>query len=232
MVYPIRLNKYLRDQGLASRREADKLVDGGLVFVNGKRAESGTMVREGDKVLVKGQQKQYQYLAYYKPKGLATQDLPGKESVITKWKSKGLYPIGRLDKDSEGLLILTNDGRLVREMLSENQKYEKEYIVTVRESVRASIPAIFKKGMQTKSLGKLLPAKATIMSKTKLRIILNEGKRRQIRVMLNELHLTIVSLKRVRIGDIKLGDMKPGETRPVRGIANDLHHQSGVKDGT
>jgi|SRR3989344_1188004 len=261
MVYPIRLNKYLRDQGLASRREADKLVDGGLVFVNGKRAESGTMVREGDKVLVKGQQKQYQYLAYYKPKGLATQDLPGKESVITKWKSKGLYPIGRLDKDSEGLLILTNDGRLVREMLSKKlpilsahhsdlqnrgssisrpnknleeigTKYEKEYIVTVREPVRASIPAIFKKGMQTKSLGKLLPAKATIMSKTKLRIILNEGKRRQIRVMLNELHLTIVSLKRVRIGDIKLGDMKPGETRPVRGIANDLHHQSGVKDGT
>lgn len=250
MEYPIRINKYLRDKDLASRREADKLVDAGLVFLNGKRAKSGTMVQEGDRVELKGLPKVFQYLAYYKPKGLATQDLPGKESVITRWKSKGLYPVGRLDKESEGLLILTNDGRLVREMLSENlptptrgvagrgssisprprqgvaegghpnqnlgeigTKYEKEYIVTVREPVRTSIPEIFKRGMQTKSLGKLLPAKATIMSKTKLRIVLNEGKRHQIRVMLNELHLTIASLKRVRIGDITIGTLRPGETR-------------------
>lgn len=214
--YPIRVNKYLRDLGLVSRRDADKLVDDGLVFINKKPAKSGTMVKEGDKVEVKGSKKAYQYLAYYKPKGLATQDLPGKTSVITQWKPKGLYPVGRLDKDSEGLLILTNDGRLVREMLSENPKYEKDYIVTVREPVRASILEIFKKGMQTKSLGKLLPAKATIMSRTKLKIVLNEGKRHQIRVMLNELHLTIVSLKRLRIGDIRLGTLKPGETREFK----------------
>lgn len=219
MRYPIRVNKYIRDLGLASRREADKLVEGGLVFVNKKTVKSGTMVQEGDDVKIKGGQKHYQYLAYYKPKGLATQDLSGKTSVITQWKPKGLYPVGRLDKDSEGLLILTNDGRLVREMLSENPKYEKEYIVTVREPVRASIPKIFKSGMQTKSLGKLLPAKATIINKTKLRIVLNEGKRHQIRVMLNELHLTIALLRRVRIGDIKLGSLKPGETRPF--IPND-----------
>ncbi|MEK7154083.1 MAG: pseudouridine synthase [Patescibacteria group bacterium] len=210
----IRINKYLQALGLASRREADKLVEDGLVFINGKRAENGMLVNEGDGVVVKGKRKQCQYLAYYKPRGLATQDLTGEKSVIAEWKKKGLYPIGRLDKESEGLMILTNDGRLAREVLSENLKYEKEYIVTVKESLRAGIPAIFKSGMQTKNLGKLLPAKAEIINRTTLRVILNEGKRHQIRIMLNDLRCTITSLKRVRIGDIKLGALKPGQTRP------------------
>ncbi len=210
----IRINKYLRDKGLASRREADKLVEGGLVFINGKRAENGMLVRAGDNVAVKGARKQCQYLAYYKPRGLATQDLAGEKSVIAEWKKKGLYPIGRLDKESEGLMILTNDGRLAREILSGNSKYEKEYIVAVKEPLRAGIPAIFKSGMQTKSLGKLLPVKAEIINRTTLRVILKEGKRHQIRVMLSELHCTVVSLKRVRIGDIRLGTLKSGQTRP------------------
>lgn len=213
MEYPIRINKYLQAVGLASRREADKLVEGGLVFINGKRVENGTLVRDGDNVVVKGARKQYQYLAYYKPQGLATQDLTGKESVITQWKKRGLYPIGRLDKESEGLMILTNDGRFAREVLSGSSKYEKEYIVTTKESLRAGIPAIFKSGMQTKNLGKLLPAKAKIINRTTIRVILNEGKRHQIRIMLSELHCTVTSLKRVRIGDIKLGSLKPGQTR-------------------
>ncbi len=217
----IRINKYLQALGLASRREADKLVEGGLVFINGKRAENGMLVNEGDSVVVKGERKQCRYLAYYKPRGLATQDLAGplrprseasKQSVIAEWKKKGLYPVGRLDKESEGLMILTNDGRLAREILS-GTKYEKEYIVNVKESLRAGIPAIFKLGMQTKSLGKLLPAKAEIINRTTLRVILNEGKKHQIRIMLNDLRYTIVSLKRVRIGDIKLGALKPGQTR-------------------
>jgi len=253
----IRINKYLRDKDLASRREADKLVEDGLVFINGKRAKNGMLVNEGDGVVVKGERKQCQYLAYYKPRGLATQDLAGEKSVIAEWKKKGLYPIGRLDKESEGLMILTNDGRLAREILSGNfpilsptkselsrsldrglsmkseqnrgssifppnrndlgkigTKYEKEYIVTVKEPLRAGIPPIFKSGMQTKILGKLLPAKAEIINRTTLRVILNEGKKHQIRIMLNDLRYTIVSLKRVRIGDIKLGALKPGQTRP------------------
>src|SRR3989344_5570854 len=113
MNYSIRINKYLRDKGLASRREADKLVEDGLVFINGKHAENGMLVNENDKVEVRGKQKESKYLAYYKPKGLATQDLVGKKSVISEWKEEGLYPIGRLDKESEGLLLLTNDGRFV-----------------------------------------------------------------------------------------------------------------------
>ena len=214
MEYPIRINKYLRDKGLASRREADKLVENGMVFINRKKAENGMLVNENDKVEVKGKPKDNKYLAYYKPKGLATQDLVGKKSVISEWKEEGLYPIGRLDKESEGLLLLTNDGRFAREVLSENPKYEKEYVVTVKEPLRAGIPAIFKSDMKTKNLGKLLPAKAEIVNRTTLRVVLNEGKRHQIRIMLNELRYTITSLKRVRIGDIKLGNLKPRQTRP------------------
>lgn len=215
MEYPKRINKYLRDEGIASRREADKLVEDGLVFINGKLAKNGDSVKEKDKVEIKGAGKAYQYLAYYKPRGLATQDLAGKESVITQWRSKGLYPIGRLDKDSEGLLLLTNDGLFAKEVLSQNSEYEKEYIATVKEPLRPGIVEIFKKGMMTKTLGKLLPAKAQILSRTKIRIILNEGKKHQIRVMLNDLSYTITSLKRVRIGKIMINDMKPGETRPL-----------------
>lgn len=172
------------------------------------------MVQEGDKVEVNGTPKKLIYLAYYKPRGLATQDTAGNKSVITEWAEQGVYPVGRLDKESEGLLLLTNDGRLVTEILSHNPKYEKEYIVHVKEPLRAGIPAIFKSGMQTEGLGKLLPATASIIDPHTLRVILNEGKRHQIRVMLSELKYTITSLKRVRIGDIKLGTLRSGETRP------------------
>lgn len=213
MKYPIRINKYVRDQGLASRREADKLVEEGKIFINGKKAESGIMVNEGDKVMVKGEPKKFQYFAYYKPRGLATQDLAGKKSVITQWQDKGLYPIGRLDKESEGLLLLTNDGRFAREVLSKDSKYEKEYVVEVKENLRAGIPDIFKSGMKTEGLGKLMPAQAEIVNPNTLRVILNEGKRHQIRVMLSELKYTITSLKRVRIGDIKLGSLRASQTR-------------------
>ena len=212
----IRINKYLRDKGLASRREADKLVEDGLVFINGRKAENGMMVSEEDKVEIRGKRKKFKYLAYYKPRGLATQDLAGKKSVITEWKKESLYPIGRLDKESEGLLLLTNDGRFAREVLSEDSEYEKEYVVTVNQPLREGIPAIFQSGMQTKALGKLLPAQAKIINKNTLRVILNEGKRHQIRIMLSDLGYTISSLKRVRIGNIKLGDLRPGETRPLQ----------------
>jgi 23S rRNA pseudouridine2604 synthase len=213
MEYPIRINKYLRDKGLASRRESDKLVEGGLVFVNGKRVSNGTMVNEKDNVTVKGIKKEYKYLAYYKPRDLPTQDLPGKKSVITEWKSKGLYPIGRLDKSSEGLLLLTNDGRFAKEVLSNSAKYEKEYLVTVKEPLRVGVVKIFKSGMETQALGKLLPAKSRIINDSKIQVILNEGKRHQIRVMFNELNYTIAALKRIRVGDIKIENLKPGETR-------------------
>ncbi|MBI5817178.1 MAG: rRNA pseudouridine synthase [Candidatus Yonathbacteria bacterium] len=214
--YPLRINKYLRDKGFASRREADELISTGKVTINGVVAKAGILVRESDTVVLnQPHKKTYIYLAYYKPRGLPTQGLKGDRSVITDWQKKDIFPVGRLDKMSEGLLILTNDGRVTTKILGTDTRFEKEYLVTVRENLRAGVVAIFKKGMNTDALGKLLPADAVIIDPTTIKIILREGKHHQIRVMLRDLGYTITSLKRVRIGHISLSNLKPGETRPL-----------------
>lgn len=206
MEFPTRINKYLRDIGLASRREADRLVEAGLVFINGKRAESGMQVNEGDDVTVKGQRKQYRYLLYHKPVGQAMQKL-------TAWEKKGLHPAGELDKEAQGIMILTDDGRLARAIASEDPAYEKEYVVEVKEQLRVGIPDILAKGMDTEALGKLPSVKAELINKNTLRIFLTQERHHQIRIMLSELQYTIVSLKRIRIGRFRLGDLEPGKTR-------------------
>lgn len=214
--YPIRINKYLRDQGLGSRREVEELVTRGLVSVNGKLAKLSTLVDEKDKVVLRGKQnKQYIYLAYYKPRGLSTQTSGSAVSVIAQFRTQGLFPIGRLDKESEGLMIVTNDGRLTTKLIGNDSKIEKEYIVHVREMLRSGIPAIFAKGMVTKTLGVLLPAKSELLDRHTLRVVLAEGKRHQIRIMLSELGYTVESLTRIRIGHIRVGKLKHGETRPL-----------------
>lgn len=216
IVYPLRINKYLRDKGFASRREADGLISAGKVSINGTVAKTGTLVHENDTVILnQSHRKAYVYLAYHKPRGLSTQGLKGDRSVIGDWEKKGLFPVGRLDKMSEGLLILTNDGRVTTKILGTDARFEKEYIATVRENLRAGIVAIFKKGMTTDALGKLLPADAAIVDPHTIKIVLHEGKHHQIRVMLGDLGYTITSLKRIRIGHISLGDLERGETRPL-----------------
>ncbi len=215
-MWPKRINKYLRDEGYGSRREADELVSKGFIRVNGVVVNAGYMVKEDDVVEVQKQNKNYKYFAYYKPRGLPTQDLPGKESVITKFKNKGVYPVGRLDKESEGLLILTNDGRLARDVLSRKKEYEKEYIVKVKEKIKPEVRETFQAGMKTETLGKLLPVETQIVDNNTLKMILNEGKKHQIRVMLNELSYTVISLERTRIGDIKVGGLKPGELKAIK----------------
>lgn len=212
----IRLNKYLRDKGYASRKEADVLIEKGFILVNGKRAEIGMLVQEKDVVTLKeNKAKKKTYLAYNKPRGLATQSLGDAPSVINEWQKKGLFPVGRLDKESEGLLILTDDGRITTSILGADSKTEKEYTVKVREKLRPGLIAIFEKGMDTENLGKLLPAKAKILSDHTISISIREGKRHQVRVMLSELNYTVNSLKRVRIGKISLGSLKSGSTRPL-----------------
>ncbi len=216
MQYPIRINKYLRDKDFCSRREADKIIDEGCVFINNKTAQKGDLVYQEDHVTVKDYHKENIYLAYYKPRGLPTQDHPEKESVVTQWREQGIYPVGRLDKESEGLLFLTNDGRFAREVLSDKKEWEKEYLVTVREKINPDLLKVFADGMRSKTFGKLLPAKTQIINDNQIMITLREGKRHQIRVMLDEIRYTVVSLKRVRIGSVTLGDMSPGETRKIR----------------
>lgn len=208
----IRINTYLRDRGVASRREADRLIAEGAVSVNGKKAQAGMLISPNDTVIVQGAPKTYRAFAYYKPRGLATQALHGTSDVINEWKPKGLFPIGRLDKESEGLLILTDDGSLTRLL---GQSTEKEYLVDVREPLAPRVVGIFAKGMQTEAFGTLLPAKAEIVNAHTLRVVLREGKRHQIRVMLGELHYTVTALKRVRIGTVSLGSLRPGQTRPL-----------------
>ncbi|MDP3901784.1 MAG: pseudouridine synthase [bacterium] len=215
-MYPIRINKYLRDKGLASRREADKLVAEGRVYINKKAAPMGAMVKEKDRVTIsKNVVRKHVYLAYYKPRGLATQAIGDEESVINQWQNKGLFPVGRLDKESEGLLILTNDGRLTTKITGQDSKIEKEYIVKITDRLKKSVAEIFKKGMTTKAFGQLLPAKARVINRSTLSVVLREGKRHQIRVMLAELGYEIANLKRVRIGKISLGDLNPGESRTI-----------------
>lgn len=210
-----RINKYVRDMGWASRREADALITQGSVFINGERAKLGDMVSETDTVTLKGKTKEYKYLAYYKPRGLATQSLGTTESVINIFAKDKIYPIGRLDKESEGLMILTNDGRLTPKVLSQSKKFGKEYIVKVKEKLRSGLKDIFAKGMETKSLGRLLPAEIKLMGDNLISIILHEGKRHQIRIMLSELGYTVSSLRRVRIGKINSKGLSAGETRPL-----------------
>ena len=215
--------------GLASRRESDRLIENGYVLVNGKKATLGMVVNAGDAVVVNegSKKKELVYLAYYKPWGIATQGLKNQPSVITTFQPKGIFPIGRLDKESEGLLILTNDGRVTSKILSQpsvasggeamagkDDRLEKEYIVEVREKLRGGIPAIFKKGMHT-DIGDLLPAQARLMTDYRLNIVLREGKKHQIRVMLSELGYTVTLLKRIRIGHIKMGKLEPGKSRPL-----------------
>jgi pseudouridine synthase len=211
----IRINKYLRDNGVASRREADELVRAGNVFINGTRAEMGALVGKQDKVTLKGvKDKEYVYLAYYKPRGVPTQSNE-EENVIDKWREKDIFPIGRLDKQSEGLIILTNDGRITSKILGAESGFEKEYLVKVKEHLRSGVERIIKKGMTTETFGKLLPAEANIVGDKEIKIVLHEGKKHQIRVMLGELNYTVNSLKRLRIGEINLGSMKPGDARKL-----------------
>lgn len=211
----IRLNARMRDLGLASRREADELIEAGRVLVNGKRAVIGTLVTERDAVELTGTRRALLYLAYHKPRGLATQGERGEESVITKSKASGLFPIGRLDKDSSGLLILTNDGRATTRLIGDESDTEKEYIVTTKETIRAGIPDIFKKGMQSQALGQLKSAKSELVNERKIRITLTEGKKHQVRVMLAELGLTVAELVRTRVGGVLLGKLKAGQSRAL-----------------
>jgi len=216
MEFPLRINKYLRDTQATTRKKADELVSAGRVLVNGSRAVLGMQISASDKVEVRGEKpRSHAYLAYYKPRGLPTQAPKGVASVITEWAGKGLFPIGRLDKESEGLLILTDDGRVANWLLGAKSGVEKEYLVKVREKLRAGVTTIFSRGMNTEPFGKLLPAEAKILAPHLLSVILHEGKKHQIRVMLAELGYTIERLKRVRVGKFQLKNLKPGETRKL-----------------
>lgn len=218
-----RLNKYLADHKIASRREADVLIASGKVMVNGRTAIIGTKVSPGDKVeVIAGATKPKTYLAYYKGRGIiAHSPAPGEVDIVTRLKTDfgltGLSPVGRLDKDSEGLMIISDDGRLTSRLLNPEHGHEKEYEVQVDKPITETFLRCLKlgviiEGYRTKPAG----AKRHPRSDKRFYLILTEGKKHQIRRMCAALGYQVVTLKRVRIATIELGDLKPNQFRKLK----------------
>ncbi|MDQ0174041.1 23S rRNA pseudouridine(2604) synthase RluF [Paenibacillus tundrae] len=216
----MRINKFISETGYCSRREADKLVESGKVTINGILAELGSQAEEGDDVRINGQpireKRKHVYIALNKPVGITStteQHIRG-NIVDFVGHTERIFPIGRLDKDSEGLILMTNDGDIVNRILRAEGRHEKEYIVTVDRPVTAS----FLQGMSTgvKILGEMtLPCKVTRISDRMFRIILTEGKNRQIRRMCSAFGYEVRKLKRIRIMNIHLGEQATGKWREL-----------------
>ncbi|MFA6415973.1 MAG: pseudouridine synthase [Candidatus Paceibacterota bacterium] len=219
--YPIRINRYLELKAVATRRAADDLIKAGLVKVNGKRAVVGQKIEVGDEVTVMENKsrpaKNLVYLAYYKPRGIATHaSTEGEKAINMEEKYPGVFPVGRLDKDSEGLMILTNDGRVTERLLHPRFEHEKEYVVNVRERVLPVIKRMLEAGV-VESGEKLKAKRVEIIDHHTLDIILTSGKNHQIRRMLSEAHLTVEKLVRVRVMNIKGDKLKPGQVWMLTG---------------
>lgn len=223
MEFPMRINKYLAHQGIASRREADVLVETGKILLNGKKAKNGDQVNETDKVEVLGATKAKSYLAYYKGRGIITHSPSAQETDIAFRLSRDygithVSPVGRLDKDSEGLMILSNDGRITGPLLEPESGHEKEYEVLVDKPITPMFVRVMAAGVDIEGY-RTKPAKVAAAkgSDKKFTIILTEGKKHQIRRMCAALGYQIQSLKRVRIMNIKLDKLKPNQYRKLAG---------------
>lgn len=214
----ISLNKYISDTGICSRREADKFIETGRVLLNGVVAIKGNRVEEGDEVLLNGKPLRKNpkriYIAFHKPRGLTcTTDLRDKTNVISYINHpQRIFPIGRLDKDSEGLIFLTNDGDIVNKILRSRNGHEKEYIVVVDKELAPDFVKRMSNGIPI--LG-TTTKKCMVEKKGRaiFRIILTQGLNRQIRRMCEYLGYDVVKLKRTRIMSIKLDDLAPGKWR-------------------
>jgi 23S rRNA pseudouridine2604 synthase len=218
--YPTRINKYLSEKGYVSRRKADELISRGLISINGKTAQLGDIVNEGDVVDVSGEAQRIQdsfvYYAFNKPRGIVSSNPQGNEKEIRDvFKTKeNVSVVGRLDKDSTGLILLTNDGRITHRLLSPEFEHEKEYRVKVQKPLKERVVRIFQNGMNIEGVS-VRPADAEIIGEKTLKVVLTEGKHHQIRRMLAALGYEVVSLERVRIMNIHLGNLKSGEGRAL-----------------
>lgn len=239
MAEPIRLSKLMSARGLCSRREADTYIERGWVWVDGRRiAELGTKVDPDCAIrldpLAHKQQQQRVTLLLHKPVGYVSgQPEPGYKPAVTlirpetHWHDgspgpifhpthlKGLAPAGRLDIDSTGLLVLTQDGRIAKQLIGDDSEIEKEYLVRVRGQLSASQLALLNDGLSLDGQ-RLRPAQVIWQNHDQLRFILKEGRKRQIRRMCELLSLKVAGLKRVRIGKVQLGGLPSGQWRYLR----------------
>ena len=219
----VRINKYLADQGLASRREVDALITAGKVLKNGKPARIGDRILPTDTVTLAGTTKTKRYIAYYKGRGIITHSPAANEvDILTRLKKdygiSDVAPVGRLDKDSEGLIILTNDGRITGPLLDPESQNEKEYSVTVDKNVSPAFCKLMELGVDIEGY-RTKPARVVPSTKNTKRfnLIITEGKKHQIRRMCAALGYQVESLKRVRIANIEVGALKPNQYRKITG---------------
>lgn len=220
--YPIRINRYLLLKGFCSRREADRLIEKKQVKINGKIAEIGQKVEKGDEIEVSKKVEEIAqnrvYLAFNKPRGIVTHDpIEGQKSIedILEYSVK-VFPLGRLDKDSHGLIILTNDGRITNPLLNPELSHEKEYVVEVNHRIDLNFIRSMESGVKIDNY-KTKPTKIKKIDPRKFHIVLTEGKKHQIRRMCSALKQEVEDLKRIRVMNIKLGNLKEGDYREIKG---------------
>jgi len=200
------------------------LIEKGRVMINGRKAVLGDKVEASDDVVVKttaGGPKRYRYIAYNKPKGVVTHSAQGEDSDIEDEirdlpELKGTYPVGRLDKDSYGLVILTDDGRITDRLLNPDREHEKEYTVKVATKLRSNFKERMEAGVNIEGY-QTKPTKVRINGDFSFSVMLTEGKKHQIRRMVAALFNEVRDLKRVRVLNVHLGKLSPGEFRAIEG---------------
>nr|WP_317282657.1 23S rRNA pseudouridine(2604) synthase RluF [uncultured Sellimonas sp.] len=234
----VRLNKYLSEAGLCSRREADRLIETGHVSVDGKKAQTGMRITPGQSVSVDGKpirtQKDMVVLAVNKPRGIVCTEEKREPKNIIRFLN---YPtrityVGRLDKDSKGLLLMTNNGDIINKMMRAGNCHEKEYIVRVNRPVTQEFLRKMSQGVRILDTV-TRPCKVKQEGKDTFRIILTQGLNRQIRRMCEALGYKVMDLKRVRIMNIHLGELKPGQYRKLtdkelEGLYRLIRHSSNI----
>jgi 23S rRNA pseudouridine2604 synthase len=216
----MRLNKHISESGIASRREADAWIAAGRVTVNGAKGELGTKVEADDVVLVDGRplpaRRTPLYIALNKPRGITStteRDVTGNIVDFVGHRER-IFPIGRLDKDSEGLILLTNDGDIVNEILRVENGHEKEYLVTVEPPVTDNFLSMMAKGVRIGG-EKTKPCTVTRTGRDEFRMVLTQGLNRQIRRMCSALGWRVKRLVRIRIMHIRLGTLESGRWRDL-----------------
>lgn len=215
--YPMRINKYLAHKNLSTRREADELIKAGKVLINGAVAKLGDKVNEHDKVETRFRAKTYRYFAYNKPRGVITHSAQdGEKEIADVFPIKSVFPLGRLDKDSSGLIILTDDGRITDKLLNPEYEHDKEYTVTVKEPLKSNFKKLMEGGVTIEGY-KTKKCTVHIQGEKKFSIILTEGKKHQIRRMCAALGYVVNTLERTRVMNISLDGLKSGAHRPITG---------------
>jgi len=225
----MRLNKFISESGLCSRREADELISQQRVLLNGEIAETGAKWREGMAVLVDGHivkqkptaknKRKHVYIALNKPVGITCTTDESVDGNIVNFVDhrERIFPVGRLDKNSEGLILLTSNGDIVNQILRSENKHEKEYLVGVNKPVNDVFLRAMARGVRIHNQV-TLPCKVSRLAKYGFRIVLTQGLNRQIRLMCEQLGYKVVQLRRTRIMNVKLGSLKPGIWRNLTDV--------------